>query len=94
MGPRYDEERKLQREDGHEQVADGEDVGRHREGGGGLHQHPQLHGEGETVEEGGHDGDGEAGCEEGAAEAGVEERHAAPEPGVSRSDHSKRLCSD
>ena len=58
-------------EDGHEKVADGEDVGRHREGGGGVHQHVELQGEGESVEEGGHDGDGEAGGEEGAAETGV-----------------------
>ena len=63
-------------EEAHEEVADGEDVGGHGERHVSLHQHPQLHGEGEAVEEGGHDGDGEAAGEEGAAEAGGEDGHA------------------
>ena len=62
-------------EERHEQVADGEDVCGHRERHVRLQDHPQLHREGDAVQEGGDDPDHDGAGEEGAAQTGPHERH-------------------
>ena len=59
----------------HQEVADGQDVGGHREAHIGLYDHPELDCEGDAVKEGRRDADDDGAGEEGAAEARVHESH-------------------
>ena len=64
-----------QGEEEHQEVADGQDVGRHREAHVSLDDHPELDGEGDAVEESRGDADDDGAGEERAAEARVQEGH-------------------
>lgn len=64
-----------ERQQWHQQVSYGEDVGWHWQGHVCLYDHVELHGEGDGVEDGGHDADDDGAREQGAAQTGGEEGH-------------------
>ena len=64
-----------QRQEAHQQVADGQDVGGHGEAHVRLDDHPELDGEGDAVEEGRGDANDDWAGEERATEARVHESH-------------------